>query len=281
MSDSKESQSKRSRNAAELLSRFHEKQAQRDENPVEVSAVHGACFVYHPEGSHSLGMRFWMGSTKRTTPTGDRSMTAASTTDIALPDVGTQSLVSPGDRTSSRKRSRKLFENPSFQNRVRVPDQRPSYWSLYMWNALKEWHTNPMSIPNALRDDQDGYFLEEDIDIAAWISKVTADISRSAFMDQMKAVFGSHVNFDTAFSGFNKNLLIAAHEANMWITDASTPLRLSTTIVKGSSATSQETKTEKLPRGPDFLALVLKHCALSRVQIYDRIIPYMIRHEEK
>ena len=50
MSDSKESQSKRSRNAAELLSRFREKQAQRDGNPVEVSAVHGACFVYHPEG---------------------------------------------------------------------------------------------------------------------------------------------------------------------------------------------------------------------------------------
>ena len=51
--------------------------------------------------------------------------------------------------------------------------------------------------------------------------------------------------------------------------------------MKGSSAASQETKTEKLPRGPDFLVLVLKHCALSRVQIYDRIIPYMIRHEEK
>ncbi|KIJ23587.1 hypothetical protein M422DRAFT_275805 [Sphaerobolus stellatus SS14] len=40
MSDSKESQSKRSRNAAELLSRFREKQAQRDGNPIEVSAVH-------------------------------------------------------------------------------------------------------------------------------------------------------------------------------------------------------------------------------------------------
>ncbi|KIJ25705.1 hypothetical protein M422DRAFT_273337 [Sphaerobolus stellatus SS14] len=322
MSDSKESQSKRSRNAAELLSRFREKQAQHDGNRVEVSAVHGACFIYHPEGcdrcskylEHLLEdisqcpARFsfsrdeildgiheaWphiteyirdldvscstlekeldiekadnrrlrskiddLGETiqeleahilslQPKTPADDQVIPVTSTTDISASDVSLHPLVSPGDRNYSHKCSRKLFENPSFQNCVMVPEQRPDYWSLYMWNVLKEWHTNPMSVPNALRDDSDSYFLKEDIDVAAWISKVAADISHPAFMDQMKAVFGSHVNFDTAFSGFNKNLLIADHEATMWITDASTPLCLGTTIVKGSSSASQDNKTENM-----------------------------------
>ncbi|KIJ24452.1 hypothetical protein M422DRAFT_274762 [Sphaerobolus stellatus SS14] len=213
--------------------------------------------------------------------TGDQSITVASTTDISSSDVGPHPLSSPGDRTYSRKRSRKLFENPSFQNRVMVPEKRPDYWSLYMWNAVKEWHTNPMSVPNVLRDNNEGYFLEEDIDVAAWISKVSADIPRSAFMEQMKVVFGSCDNFDTAFSGFDKNLLGADHQAKMWITDSATPLRIGNNIVKGSSTKSQATKPEKLPKGPDFLALVLEHCVLARTQIYGRIIPYMIRHEAK
>ncbi|KIJ37789.1 hypothetical protein M422DRAFT_259634 [Sphaerobolus stellatus SS14] len=215
------------------------------------------------------------------TPTGDQSITATSTTDISSSDVVPHPLVSPGDRNYSHKHSRKLFENPSFQNCVQVLKQQPVYWSLYMWNALQEWHTNPMSVPNALRDDHDSYFLEEDIDVAAWISKVAADISHSAFMDQMKAVFGSRDNFDMAFSGFDTNLLRADHEATMWITDSATPLRIGTTIVKGSSTKSQATKPEKLPKGPDFLALVLEHCSLTRGQIYGCIIPYMIRHEAK
>ncbi|KIJ31299.1 hypothetical protein M422DRAFT_267109 [Sphaerobolus stellatus SS14] len=50
MSESKKSQAKRSGNTAELLSQFREQQARHDENHVEVSAVYGACFVYHPEG---------------------------------------------------------------------------------------------------------------------------------------------------------------------------------------------------------------------------------------
>ncbi|KIJ22403.1 hypothetical protein M422DRAFT_277177 [Sphaerobolus stellatus SS14] len=339
MPDSKESQAKRSSNAADLLSRFREKQARHDENHVEVGAVYGACFVYHPEGcsrcskylEHLLEdiserpARFsfardeildgihdaWPHITEyirdldvsRSTlekeldiektdnrhlrselntlderiqelearleslqpkpTTGDQSITAASTTDISSSDVGPHPLSSPGDRTYSHKRSRKLFENPSFQNRVMVPEKRPDYWSLYMWNAVKEWHTNPMSVPNALRDDNEGYFLEEDIDVAAWIAKVSADIPRSTFMEQMKVVFGSHDSFDMAFSGFDKNLLGADHQATMWITDSATPLRLSNHIVK------------------DFLALVLEHCVLTRTQIYGRIIPYMIRHEAK
>ncbi|KIJ37167.1 hypothetical protein M422DRAFT_260330 [Sphaerobolus stellatus SS14] len=173
---------------------------------------------------------------------------ATSTTDISSSDVGPHPLSSPGDRTYSRKRSRKLFENPSFQNRVMVLEKQPDYWSLYMWNAVKEWHTNPMSVPNALRDDNEGYFLEEDIDVAA---------------------------------GFDKNLLGADHQAKMWITDSATLLRLNNNIVKGSSAKSQATKPEKLPKGPDFLVLVLEHCVLIRTQIYGRIIPYMIWHEDK
>ncbi|KIJ27236.1 hypothetical protein M422DRAFT_271612 [Sphaerobolus stellatus SS14] len=339
MPDSKESQAKRSSNAADLLLHFREKQARRDENCVEVGTIYSACFVYHPEGcsrctkylEHLLedisecptrfsfskdeilnGMdEAWphiteyirdldvsratlekeldlektdncrlqseldtlderiqeletrLASLQLKPTTGDQSITAASTTDISSSDVGPHPLSSPGDRTYSRKCSRKLFENPSFQNRVMVPEKRPDHWSLYMWSAVKEWHTNPMSVPNVLRDDNEGYFLEEDIDVATWISKVSADILRSAFMEQMKVVFGSCDNFDTAFSGFDKNLLGADHQAQI------------------SSTKSQATKPEKLPKGPDFLALVLEHCVLTRTQIYGRIIPYMIRHEAK
>ncbi|KIJ37904.1 hypothetical protein M422DRAFT_259520 [Sphaerobolus stellatus SS14] len=114
-----------------------------------------------------------------------------------------------------------------------------------------------MSIPNAIRDNSDSYFLEEDVDITVWISKIAVDISRLAFMAQMKTVFRSHDNFDTAFSGFSKDLLQGSHQQ------------------------SQNTISEKLPKGPDFLALVLEHCSLTREQIYTCIIPYMIQHEEK
>ncbi|KIJ38664.1 hypothetical protein M422DRAFT_258539 [Sphaerobolus stellatus SS14] len=285
MSGSTESHSKRSRNAADLLSRFREKQAQRDEKHVKLDIEKADNRQLRSELDdldekiQELEVRIL--SLQPKTPAGDPALAAASTTDISSSDVSPHPLSSPGDRTYSRKSSRKLYENPSFQNRVMVPDQRPDYWSLYMWNALKEWHTNPMSVPNALRDDRDGYFLEEDIDVAAWISKVASDISCPAFMEQMKAVFGSRDNFDTAFSGFATNLLKPDHEATMWITDSSTPLRIDTHIVKGRPPKSQDSKPEKLPTGPDFLALVLEHCALTRAQIYGRIIPYMIRHEAK
>ncbi|KIJ37338.1 hypothetical protein M422DRAFT_260288 [Sphaerobolus stellatus SS14] len=107
--------------------------------------------------------------------------------------------------------SRKLDENSSFRNKVLKPIERPDHWSLHMWKMLEGWHTNPMSVPNAIRDNNDGYFLEEDIDIAAWLSNITADVPHQAFMHQMKAVFGSQLNFEMAFSGFDSNSLIPNH----------------------------------------------------------------------
>ncbi|KIJ46704.1 hypothetical protein M422DRAFT_249869 [Sphaerobolus stellatus SS14] len=203
-----------------------------------------------------------LASLQTTSPAGDHSLTVTFPTDAYSSDVGPHPLASPENRTYSHKCPRKLLEDNNFQNRVRVPEKRPDYWSLYMWNTLKDWHTNPMSVPNAIRDDNDGYFLEEDIDVAAWISKISADISRSTFMYQMKVVF-------------------ADHEATMWITDSSTPLRIGSHIAKGRTSKSQTTSSEKLPKGPDFLALILNHCSLTKEQIYTRIIPYMIQHEEK
>ncbi|KIJ31753.1 hypothetical protein M422DRAFT_266504 [Sphaerobolus stellatus SS14] len=50
MPDSTQSQAMRSGNAAELLAQFRAQRALHDENHVEVGAVYGACFVYHPEG---------------------------------------------------------------------------------------------------------------------------------------------------------------------------------------------------------------------------------------
>ncbi|KIJ52801.1 hypothetical protein M422DRAFT_242722 [Sphaerobolus stellatus SS14] len=44
-----------------------------------------------------------------------------------------------------------------------------------------------MSIPNAIRDDNNSYFLKEDIDVTAWLSKIIADVPHQAFMYQMKA----------------------------------------------------------------------------------------------
>ncbi|KIJ42204.1 hypothetical protein M422DRAFT_254594 [Sphaerobolus stellatus SS14] len=178
--------------------------------------------------------------------TGVQTAVATVMTDISSSDVGMHPL------------------SNGFLNYVRVPETRPAYWSLYMWNTLKEWYTNPMSIPNALRDDNDSFFLEEDIDVAAWLNKISADIHRPAFNSQMKVVFGSRDKFDMAFSGFSSNLLHADHEFSMWITDSSMPLRIDNTITKGKPDKSQS-KSEDFPKGPDFLC----------------IIPYMICQEEK
>ncbi|KIJ37653.1 hypothetical protein M422DRAFT_259746 [Sphaerobolus stellatus SS14] len=67
-------------------------------------------------------------------------------------------------------------KSSSFRNKVLKHEERPHHWLLHMWNILEGWHTNPMSIPNAVRDDYKGYFLEEDIDITNWLSKVPAPV---------------------------------------------------------------------------------------------------------
>ncbi|KIJ57332.1 hypothetical protein M422DRAFT_238926 [Sphaerobolus stellatus SS14] len=96
-----------------------------------------------------------------------------------------------------------------------------------------------MSIPNAIRDNNDGYFLEEDIDIMAWLSKIATDIPYPAFMHQMKAVFGSPLNFEMAFSGFETNSLIPNLQSTRWITDGSTVIRVVSYIRKGHKDASQ------------------------------------------
>ncbi|KIJ52126.1 hypothetical protein M422DRAFT_243721 [Sphaerobolus stellatus SS14] len=158
---------------------------------------------------------------------------------------------------------------------------RPNHWSLHMWKILEGWHTNPMSVPNAIRDDSEGYFLEEDIDVAAWISKISTDIPRSTFMHQMKVVFGSPLNVEMVFSGFEMNSLIPNHHSMRWITDSSTPIRVGSQINKGHKNESQVPAPVKLLTGAEFLTLVLKHCSFSKEQIYTQIIPYMERDDEK
>ncbi|KIJ43844.1 hypothetical protein M422DRAFT_252755 [Sphaerobolus stellatus SS14] len=137
-----------------------------------------------------------------------------------------------------------------------------------------------MSVPNVLREDSDSYFLEEDVDIAAWLTQVIGELPRQAIMLHMKDVFGSHTNFDTAFIGFDPNLLCAEMHRTRWLTDASLPLHIGSQITKGIKGKTQ-IETAKIPEGPEFLKLVLEHCSLSREQIYYQIIPYMIRDDEK
>ncbi|KIJ44664.1 hypothetical protein M422DRAFT_251957 [Sphaerobolus stellatus SS14] len=225
------SQASSSNNAADLLLCFHNQQAKHEGPHVEVGAVPGACFIYHPTGcdqcsayvehlladmehclskfsfsrDETLGrlQEAWpklgqyitdigderdaaekeladeklnnyrleeeikaletqITSLQTNSQVGDQSITVTSPTNTYSSEVGPHPLASPETRTYSY------------------------YWSLHLWNSLKDWHTNPMSIPNAIRDDSDGYFLEEDVDIVAWISKVSLDISHPSFMHQMK-----------------------------------------------------------------------------------------------
>ncbi|KIJ45465.1 hypothetical protein M422DRAFT_250783 [Sphaerobolus stellatus SS14] len=324
MPDSKESQAKRSSNAADLLLQFREQRARCDENCVEVSAVHGTCFAYHPEGCDQCSIylehlledierrpsmyiftrdeilsginevwpHIWeyIQQLDESRATFERELYEETAANRQLRDenedlhaqiikletrieslhppllserilaptpttespTGSQALTTPVKASYSRKRARKLDENEDFLNKVWKYDSQPEHWSLYMWTALVGWHQNPMSVPNALREDNDSYFLEQDIDVAAWLTKVIGELPRQAIMLRMKGVFVSRTNFDTACYGFNPNLFCAEMHRSQWLTDASLPLRIGSQIAKG-----------------------------IKENRYNQIIPYMIQDDEK
>ncbi|KIJ32735.1 hypothetical protein M422DRAFT_265360 [Sphaerobolus stellatus SS14] len=168
--------------------------------------------------------------------------------------TGSQALTTPVKVSYSRKRARKLDENEDFLNKARKYDSRPDHWSLYMWTALVGWHQNPMSVPNVLREDNEGYFLEQDVDIAAWLTKVIGELPRQAVMLRMKGIFGSRTNFETACYGFNPNLFCTEMHRSRWLTDASLPLRIGSQITKGIKAKTQ-IESVRIPEGPEFLKL--------------------------
>ncbi|KIJ54594.1 hypothetical protein M422DRAFT_240663 [Sphaerobolus stellatus SS14] len=298
-------------NTADLLSCFHDQQAKRDEHCVEVGAVFGACFIYHPkacdqcstyvehlladidqrpakfsfskdeilDGLHEAWPHVsgYITDLNEEQVTLEKELFQEKADNCRLRDdmddlkekiqeleaqllslQPSTTVTSPTKVTYSCKSPHKLDENVDFRNHVLKPVKQPDHWSLHMWQALVGWHKNLMSVPNAIRDDPNSYFLEEDIDVVA-----------------------CHLTFETIFSGFNSNLLRPEFQQSCWITDASTPVRVGSQIIKGTKEKAQSTETVRLPQGAEFLALLLKHCSLSREQIYDHIIPYMERDEEK
>ncbi|KIJ40537.1 hypothetical protein M422DRAFT_256512 [Sphaerobolus stellatus SS14] len=262
-------------NAADLLSRFHNQQAKHDENLVERTLTSILL------NSHSLGMRYWteymrcgpmlaekanscrlqddmddlkekiqeletqLLSLQISNTVSEHSMMLTSPTDYNPAVSSAHLLASPAKVTYSCKPSRKLGKNADFRNHVLKPEVRPDHWSLHMWQALLGWHKNPMSVPNAIRDDPNGYFLKEDIDVAAWLNKIITDNSHLAFMHRMKTVFSSHLTFETIFSEFNSNSLRPAFQQMHWITDSSMPVRMGSQITKGTKDKVQTTESEK------------------------------------
>lgn len=338
------SSSTKANNASDLLARFRDRKNQNNELRVEISAIPGACFAYHPEGCeqcvnylahllediekrpsrYSFDQKAVLDSVNdawpqilsglvtedrqalikelgdkesensqlldeianlhtelqdakaqieslQRTPGGCERLLPTVSTNADVSNVSVESLREHDIVSPPRKRRREL-DDSDFINKVRKPEERlgPAHWSLPMCYTITDWHTNQMSIPNAVREDSDGYFLEEDIDVASWLSELTAQIhSRGTVMQRMKDIFGSPINFATAFSEFDPDSLVPNHLQPKWLTDIVTPIRLDSQIRKG------------IPLGPDFLALVLKHSALSKEQIYEKIIPYMERDARK
>ncbi|KIJ51571.1 hypothetical protein M422DRAFT_244734 [Sphaerobolus stellatus SS14] len=172
----------------------------------------------------------------------DQSMMVISPTDTYSSDVGPHPLASPEKWTYSRKRTpTKSLVTPHVE---------------YLGGLVYQ----PYERPNAVRDDYEGYFLKEELDITAWLSKTVSDIPRTVFMDRMKTVFGSCINFDTVYSEFDTNSLILHSQTTRWITDSSTPVRVGSQIKKG---------------------LKRIHRPKNLEQIYTQIIPYMERDGEK
>ncbi|KIJ56281.1 hypothetical protein M422DRAFT_239500 [Sphaerobolus stellatus SS14] len=210
------SQASSSGNTAELLLHFCDQQAKHNENHVEVGAISGACFVYHPKGcnrcatyvehlladidQHPAKFSFprdeildqiheaWPHVSGYITKTSDECDTLEK--EIFQERSDNCCLCDEVDDLQERIQELETqlasLQTTSPQVLKHGLTRRPDYWSLHMWNTLKDWHTNPMSVPNAIRDNSEGYFLEEDVDVVAWISKVSSDISRPTFMNQMK-----------------------------------------------------------------------------------------------
>ncbi|KIJ46045.1 hypothetical protein M422DRAFT_250475 [Sphaerobolus stellatus SS14] len=149
------------------------------------------------------------------TPLSERIIAPTPTTESP---TGSQALTTPVKVSYSRKRARKLDENEDFLNK------------------------DPMSVPNVLREDNDGYFLEQDVDITAWLTKVIAvPILRRLVTDSTRICFALRC--------------IGADGSRM-------PPSLCTSVPKS-------------PRESR-----VKH-RLNLEQIYHQIIPYMIRDDEK
>ncbi|KIJ56007.1 hypothetical protein M422DRAFT_239188 [Sphaerobolus stellatus SS14] len=269
MPNSQKSQVKRSGNTADLLSQFCKQRAQHKENHVE--QMDESCATFERElyeetavnhGLHNENEDLRTQIIKLEThieslqPTSLSECIIAPTPTTESP-TGSQALTTPVKASYSTKCAHKLDENEDFLNKVRKYDSRPDHWSLYMWTALVGWHQNPMSVPNVLREDSKGYFLEQDVDVTAWLTKVIGELPRQAIMLHMKGIFGSCTNFETACYGFNLNLFGTEMHRSRWLTNASLPLRIGSQITEGIKA-----KTQIEP-------------------IYNQIIPYMIWDDER
>ncbi|KIJ28838.1 hypothetical protein M422DRAFT_269796 [Sphaerobolus stellatus SS14] len=275
-------------NAADLLSRFHDQQAKRDENRIEVGTVFGACFIYHPKGCErcSTYLEHLLADIEQ------RPAKFSFSKDEILDGLH-EAWPHVSSYITDLNEEQVTLENELFQEKADnhqlrddVDDLKEKIQELEARLLSLQPSTTASERSLALTSPADnspavGYFLKEDIDVVAWLNKIIVDNSQPAFMNCMKIVFGSRLTFEMVFNGFNSNSLKPEYQQMCWITDSSTPIWLGSQITKGTKSKSQTTESVKIPQGSEFLALILKHCSLSREQTYEHIIPYMERDEEK